>query len=145
MKLLKRIIFLSLLTFLPMQFVFGGENVVVIVNKGNTLSLTEQDIKNIYSDIVTHWDNGNKIDVYNLAVEDETREIFSQKIFGESAQKQAAAEANRKITNTIKNPTKTKSARLIEKLVSKNPNAIGYMPASSLKDASKVRIVLQID
>ena len=145
MKLLKRFIFLSLLTFLPMQFVFGGESVVVIVNKENTQSLTEQDIKNIYSDIVTHWDNGNKIDVYNLAVEDEAREIFSQKIFGESAQKQAAAEANRKITNTIKNPTKTKSARLIEKLVSKNPNAIGYIPASSLKDASKVRVVLQID
>ena len=145
MKTLKRLIILSLLSFLPMHYALGGESIVVIVNAENTQTLTEQQIKNIYSDIVTHWENGNKIDVFNLAVEEDARETFSQKIFGESSRQLAAAEANRKITNTIKNPTKTKGARLVAKLVSKNPNAIGYVPLSMAKDLANVRIVVQFD
>lgn len=145
MKTLRQILFLSLLSFLSMHYAIGGEGVVIIVNSENSQSLTEQQVKNIYSDIVTHWDNGNRIEVLNLAVEEPARESFSKKIFGESARQLAAAEANRKITNTIKNPTKTKSIRLVAKLVSRNPDAIGYIPASMLKDLPNVRVVLQID
>ena len=57
----------------------------------------------------------------------------------------AAAELNRKITNTIKNPSRTKSARLVEKLVGKNPDAIGYIPASMAQGNPDIRVVLQID
>ena len=133
------------LFFLPLQFAIGGESVAIIVNASNTQQLTAQQVKNIYADIVTQWDNGNNIAVLNLRVDKNAREVFSQKIFGESAQKLAQAESNRKITNTIRNPSKTKTARLVLKIVSTNPNAIGYIPLSMIKEASKVRILLQID
>ena len=127
------------------QNTVAGESVVVIVNKANQQSLTQQDIKNIYSDIVFQWQNGERITVYNLPVDAEERETFSRKLFGESAQRMAAEESNRKITNTIKNPSKTKRARLVAQLVAKNPQAIGYIPLSMLDKSADVRVVLQFD
>lgn len=144
-KLLTILFCTAFVSLVAINSVSAGESVVVIVNAENSQQLTEQQIKNIYADIVTQWDNGNKITVYNLYADDEARETFSQKVFGESADKQVLAESNRKITNTIKNPSKTKSARLVMKMVSRNPNAIGYVPKSMVKDTTNVRIVLQID
>ena len=143
--ILSTVLLWSALSLLSMQNALAGESVVVIVNASNTQDISEQQVKNIYADMVTQWDSGNKIAVYNLRVDDEARESFSQKVFGESAQKLVAAEFNRKITNTIKNPTKTKSARLVAKMVSRNPDAIGYVPLSVAKKVANVRIVLQID
>lgn len=146
MKRLLNILLCSVfVSLVAINSVVAGESIVVIVNAENSQQLTEQQIKNIYADIVTQWDNGNKITVYNLYADEEARETFSQKVFGESAHKQVLAESNRKITNTIKNPSKTKSARLVLKMVSRNPNAIGYVPKSMVKDTTNVRIVLQID
>lgn len=149
-NILLTVLLWSALSLVSIQNAAGGEGVTaegvaIIVNASNAQQLSEQDVKNIYADIVTQWDNGNKIAVFNLHVDDESREAFSQKIFGESAQKQVLAESNRKITNTIKNPSKTKSARLVAKLVAKNPNAIGYIPLNLAREMSNVRIVLQID
>ena len=144
-KILSTVLLWSALSLVSVQNAIGGESVAVIVNASNAQQLSEQQIKNIYADIVTQWENGEKIAVFNLYVDDENRESFSQKIFGESAQKLALAESNRKITNTIKNPSKTKSARLVTKLVAKNPNAIGDVPLSMARKATNVRIVLQIE
>ena len=127
------------------QTAVAGEAVVVIVNKANQQSLSQQDIKNIYGDIVFQWENGSRIAVYNLPVNSEERETFSKKLFGESAQRMAAEESNRKITNTIKNPSKTKRARLVAQLVAKNSDAIGYIPLSMLDQSADVRVVLQFE
>lgn len=145
MKKILHLIFCSALYLVTAQIAVASETIVVIVNAENKQQLSEQQIKNIYADIVTQWQNGKKIAVYNLHADEPAREAFSQKVFGESAQKLVLAESNRKITNTIKNPSKTKSARLVAKMVSRDPNAIGYIPMSALKDAARVRIVLQID
>jgi len=144
-SILSTVLIWSALTLLSTHNVLAGESVVVIVNAANTQEISEQQVKNIYADMVTKWDSGNRIAVFNLHVDANSRESFSQKVFGESAQKLASAESNRKITNTIKNPTKTKSARLVGKMVSRNPNAIGYVPLSVAKKVANVRIVLQID
>jgi len=144
-KILISLLVWSAMSLLLLGNAHAGESVVVIVNTANTQQLDEQQIKHIYADIVTHWENGEKISVFNLHADDQAREQFSQKIFGESAQKLVLAENNRKITNTIKNPSKTKNARLVAKLVSKNPSAIGYIPLSMAREMPNVRIVLQID
>jgi ABC-type phosphate transport system substrate-binding protein len=141
----KALLLVTSLSWLSANAVVAGESVVVIVNKQNQQALTKQDIKNIYADIVTEWDNGKRINVMNLPVDSSARENFSQKLFGESAQRMAAAESNRKITNTIKNPSRTKSERLVAILVGRNPDAIGYIPRSMLDKVDNVRVVLQID
>ena len=144
-NIISTILLWSALSLVSMQNALGGESVAVIVNVSNTQEISERQVKNIYADMITQWKSGNKIAVFNLRVDDNARETFSQKVFGESARQLAAAESNRKITNTIRNPTKTKSARLVSKMVSRNPDAIGYVPLSMAKGMSNVRIVLQID
>ncbi|MEJ2178977.1 MAG: substrate-binding domain-containing protein [Gammaproteobacteria bacterium] len=141
----KALIIILSLGLLAAHQAVASESVVVIVNKDNQQELTQQDVKNIYGDIVYQWKNGARITVYNLPVNSQTREKFSEKIFGESAQRMAAEESNRKITNTINNPTITKRARLVAKLVAKNPDAIGYIPVSVLDQEANVRVILRIE
>ena len=139
------LIIMLALGLLSVEHALAGEGVVVIVNRDNQQSLSQQDIKNIYGDIVAHWDNGKRITVLNLPVDNSAREKFSEEIFGESASRLAAAESNRKITNTIKNPSKTRRARLIVKLVARDPNAIGYIPFEMLDDSSNVKVIFKIE
>ena len=142
---LQILLLLASLSLLFAASATAGEGIAIIVNIQNQQSLTERDVKNIYSDMVTEWDNGKRIKVLNLPVDSDARETFSQRLFGESAQRMAAAESNRKITNTIKNPSSTKSDRLVVKLVSRNPDAIGYIPLELLDETDNVRVVLRID
>ena len=142
---LQILLLLASLSLLFAASATAGEGIAIVVNKQNQQTLTERDVKNIYSDIVTEWDNGKRIKVLNLPVDSDARETFSQRLFGESAQRMAAAESNRKITNTIKNPSSTKSDRLVVKLVSRNPDAIGYIPLELLDETDNVRVVLRID
>ncbi|WP_455201618.1 hypothetical protein [Kaarinaea lacus] len=142
---LKALMIMLSLSLLAAHQAAASESIVVIINKSNQQELNQQDIKNIYGDIVFQWENKQRITVYNLPVDSQVREVFSQKIFGETALRTAAEESNRKITNTINNPTITKRARLVAKLVAKNPDAIGYIPASLLDQKSNVRVILRID
>lgn len=122
----------------------SAETLVVIVNSKNSQAIDTTDIKNIYTDLSVEWQNNQRIKVYNLPVDNAARETFARHIIGISAQEHAAEEANRKITNTIRNPTYTKTARLVHNKVSKEENAIGYIPKSILKNSSNVRIIMEI-
>ena len=142
---LKALMIMLSLSLLAAHHAVASEGVVVIVNKDNQQELSQQDIKNIYGDIVFQWKSKQRIAVYNLPVDSQAREVFSKKIFGETAQRMAAEESNRKITNTINNPTITKRARLVAKLVAKQRDAIGYIPVSLLDQEANVRVILRID
>ena len=142
---LKALIIILSLGLLAAHQAVAGESVVVIVHKDNQQELTQLDVKNIYGDIVYQWKTGTRITVYNLPVNSQTRETFSKKLFGETAQRMAAEESNRKITNTINNPTITKRARLVAKLVAKYPDAMGYIPVSALDPEANVRVILRIE
>lgn len=139
------LLLIAALSLLSANTVAAEESVVVIVNQQNQQALSQQDIKNIYSDIVVEWDNGKRIKVLNLPVDSEAREAFSQEVMGQSASRSAADESNRKITNTIRNPSSTKSERLVGMLVSRNPHAIGYVRKDMLNKLDNVRVVLEID
>lgn len=122
-----------------------ADHVAVIVNSSNTQTLTKEDIKNIYSDRVITWANGNKIAVYNLPVVSRAREVFSHHILGVSAQEAASAESNRSITNTLRNPQKLKRERLVASIVSKNPDAIGYVKQETAQGKSGIKILFVIE
>ena len=134
--------FMGLAAVLPAAF--AAEPIVVIINNANEQALTEQDIKNIYSDIVTHWNNGQRIHLYNLPAKDDARDTFSRTVFGQSTREIMQEESNRKITNTIKNPSITKRASLITAIVARDKYAIGYLPKNQLRSDTNVRIVLEL-
>jgi ABC-type phosphate transport system substrate-binding protein len=127
--------------FLLTAGIVQAADVAVIVNRSNPEALSIEQIKNIYSDRVTTWRSGQRIEVYNLPENQEARDIFARKVLGMSGQAAAAAEAQRKTNNTLKNPSKTKRERLVASIVARKRNAIGYVPEYLAKEKKGVRIV----
>lgn len=124
-----------------MQGVAQAADVAVIVNRSNPEALTIEQIKNIYSDQVTTWRSGQRIELYNLPDTQESREIFARNVLGMSGQASAAAESQRKTNNTLKNPSMTKRERLVVSIVAQKRNAIGYVPVYLVEDRKDVRVV----
>ena len=125
----------------------AGEKVVVIVNEANANAqgVTAADLKNMYNDIVIHWSNDQPIDLYDTPVSAEARKIFSEKVLGVSPNEAAREWANRKITNTAKNPPKTTKEELVPKLVARDPNAIGYVSASVAEGKQGIKVIMTLE
>jgi len=124
---------------------FGAGKVAVIVNSSNGQGVTLADIKSIYSDQMVAWQNGNKIDVYNLPPDDVNREVFARKVLSVSAQDAAAAESNRRITNSARNPQEVKRDKLVASIVSRTPGAIGYVPVGEVEGKIGIRVVMTLE
>jgi len=123
----------------------AAEKVVVIVNAKNTQTLTAADVKNIYNDNVVTWSSGARISAYDLPAKSEARETFSQQVLGASARDAATEWANKKITNTAKNPPATKPESVVVNSVSKDADAIGYVPASAAAGKEGIRVILTLE
>lgn len=124
---------------------FAAEKVVVIVNAKNTQTLSADDVKNIYNDNVVTWSNGARISAYDLPMKSDARETFSRKVLGASARDVATEWANKKITNTAKNPPATKPDSVVLSNVGKDADAIGYVPARSVEGKEGIRVILTIE
>lgn len=144
-KKLKASVSLALIFLLFSGMAGAKEEIAVIVNSSNSQEIDKNDVKNIFSEKVTKWSNGQDIAVYNLPENSEPREQFSRDVLGMSARRAASEEANRIITNSAKNPGSTKRQRLLVSLVSKRPNSIGYARKSMVEGRPGVRIVLTIN
>ena len=116
-------------------------DVAVIIHRSNPETLSIQQIKDIYSDRVTTWRSGQRIEIYNLPDNQDAADVFAREVLGMSGQAAAAAELQRRTNNTLKNPSKTKRERLVLSIVSRKKNAIGYVPEYMIKDKSKIRVV----
>ncbi|MFZ2540334.1 MAG: hypothetical protein WAW75_01020 [Gallionella sp.] len=122
-----------------------AEPVVVVVNSSNTQSISLTDIRNIYLDKTTNWENGGKIVVYNLPADDEAADLFASKALGMSARDAATAESNRVITNAARNPQQTKREALVATIVARTPNAIGYLAKKKIVGKSGIRVLLTLE
>jgi len=142
MKIIRNILLLSVLCTPVMVL---AESVVVIVNPANKVTLSQKDVKAIYSDNIITWKNGKRIKAYDLPVRSKARKTFSKKVMGKPARSVARDWANRKITNTAKNPPRTKKERLALLSVAKNRNAIAYVPASMVKGRRDVRVLMKVN
>ncbi len=125
----------------------SAETMVVVVNKNNpiaTLSIAQ--IKRIYQDDMVRWPGGEKIQVYDLPVDNSNRVQFSKSVIGKPAAKVAAEWANKKMTNTAKNPPQiVRSKVLMLYKVSKSKMAIGYIPLSMAKGKGMLKVMATID
>ena len=120
----------------------AADPVVVIVNASNpATSLSINDVKKYYENDLLRWPDGKKITLYDLKVKDETRREFSNTLLGREPGKVAMEWANRKITNTAKNPPRTvRSSTLMQARVGSDSGAIGYLRKSEVTN-KKVKIV----
>ncbi|MCR4302948.1 MAG: hypothetical protein NUV63_01805 [Gallionella sp.] len=141
----KLIIALTLLVSVFTVSVALADPVAVIVNSANSQVISSVDAKNIYMDRTNTWTDGNKIAVYNLPPEDAAAEIFARKVLGVSARDAAAAESNRVVSNTARNPQQTKRDMLVSSIVAKTPNAIGYVPKKNIEGKSGIRVLFTLE
>jgi len=122
-----------------------SESIAIIVNRDNPVkSLSEQDLKKFYSDISVKWASGDRVKIYDLPINDEARRIFSAKILKRSPEDVTMEWANKRITNTAKNPPNTlKSQVLMQSKVASEKGGLGYMFADKVNH-KKVKVVLTI-
>ena len=121
--------------------VVQAADVAVIVNGTNSETLSIKQIKDIYSDRLGAWKNGQRIEVYNLPDNQEAANTFARRVLGISGQAAAAAELQRRTNNTLKNPSRTKRERLVISIVGRKRNAIGYVPEYMVKNKRNIRVV----
>lgn len=121
----------------------ASDPIVVIVNKNNSVDvLSAGDIRKIYTNSILEWADGAAITIYDLSVQDNLREEFSEKVLGKEAYRIAEEWAHLKITNQAKNPPLTmKSQMLIVRRVSMEKGAIGYVSPSAVRDNPMIKIV----
>lgn len=119
------------------------EPVAVIVNKDNPIKLlSESDIRKIYTNTILKWPDGKMITLYELAIDNPLRNVFSEKVLRKSPYKVAYEWAHLKITNQAKNPPLTmKNQLLLINKVSIEMGAIGYVSFSAAKGNTAVKIV----
>jgi len=142
LKIVKTIFVLGLLSSPALAL---AEKVVVIVNEANGQSMNATDVKAVYSDQIIQWSNGQGINSYNQPTKSAANETFSQKVLGMSATDAAKEWANRKITNTAKNPPSTKKEKLVILQVKKDANAIGYVSESALEGKDGVKVLFTVE
>jgi ABC-type phosphate transport system substrate-binding protein len=123
-----------------------AESVAIIVNASNpTNSMSTVEVKKLYENDVVKWSDGKAVVLYDLPVKSETRKKVSTAVLGKEAEEVARAWANRKITNTAKNPPiVVNSAVLVQSRVAEDPGAIGYLPKSEVIPG-KVKVIAVID
>ena len=124
--------------------VASAEEVVVIVNANNSQSLTQSDVKAIYSDNIIAWNSGGDIKSFDLPLKNAARSTFSNNLLGVSPKEAAMQWANRKITNTAKNPPESRKETLVVLSVAKYENAIGYVSKSAIAGKDGVRVVMTL-
>ncbi|MBI4745863.1 MAG: substrate-binding domain-containing protein [Deltaproteobacteria bacterium] len=124
-----------------------SEPLAIFVNVHNPVEkLTVDAVRKIYQDEMTRWPDGNRVTAYDLPLKSRFRAIFSEKVIHKPAEKVEEDWANKRITNTAKNPTVVlKNDMLVIIKVSNDPDAIGYLPISMLKDEKEIRIILTLE
>jgi ABC-type phosphate transport system substrate-binding protein len=125
----------------------NAETMAVVVNKNNPIAtLSMAQIKRIYQDDMVRWPSGDKIQVFDLPVDNANRAQFSRSVIGKSPEKVAAEWANKKVMNTAKNPPQVvRSKVLMLYKVSKSKTAIGYIPLSMAKGKAMLKVMATVD
>lgn len=122
-----------------------SERIYVVVNEKNIQEINAELVKQIYSDKVSFWKNGDEILVFELPVKSNSREKFAQEILNKSAISSQRDWSNRFVNNTIKNDVKVKPQRLVARFVGLKQSAIGYVPESEMANLEGLKIVMTID
>lgn len=134
------------LSVAPLKCVFASEPVAVIVNRDNGVkALSGGELRKIYTNSTLNWPDGAPIIIYDLAVQNQLRGLFSSSVLQKDPERVAEEWAHLKITNQAKNPPITmKSEALIIRRVSTEKGAIGYVSLNAAKLNPDVRIIYTI-
>jgi len=116
---------------------YAGE-VVVITNKMNSISqLSDKELSDLYLGR-TKQINGNKVELYELPINDEIRGQFFKQINGMSLPQLNAYWARLRFSGRIFPPIALENSTTVIDKVLTNKNAIGYIDSQFVNDSVKV-------
>ncbi len=111
--------------------------VVVIVNKANTNSVDKSIIQKIYTGKINSWPNGDPILAIDLPESSSVRASFTSSVIGKTIGNMRALWAKIIFTGSGAPLKIVGSDAEVKRIVAGNPNAIGYISASSLDGSVK--------
>ena len=114
--------------------------VAVIVHANNQQSLTDTDIKNLFTGKLKSFPDGNPAIILSLPEGDPNQSLFNQKVLGRS-DAQVKAFWSKLMFTGKGTPPKEVAAEEMIKLVSENPSTIGIIDSTMVSD--KVRVLIK--
>ncbi|WP_455375503.1 hypothetical protein [Kaarinaea lacus] len=118
--------------------------IAVIVHETNPQKLTEKEIKALYLDRLTRWQDGSRVMLYDLPLGDKYRDKFSRSVLKMTALEADKQESKRRELRIKANDVEVKAKNVVVSYVEQNPNAVAYVPLNLVRDKSNVKIVLTI-
>ena len=118
--------------------------IAVIVHETNMQKLTENDIKALYLDRITRWQDGSRVILFNLPLGDKYREKFSETVLKMTALEADKQETKRRELRIKANDVEVKSKNVVVSYVEQHPNAVAYVPLNLVRDRSNVKVVFTI-
>jgi ABC-type phosphate transport system substrate-binding protein len=117
--------------------------VKVIVHPTRATELTKGEARASYLKQKTFWDDGNPVIAINREAGSEARELFSERVLGQSSRRLAAYWNQRYFEAGEFPPPTLVSEAAVVRFVSENPNAVGYVTAQEVSDS--VAVVLELE
>ena len=113
-------------------------DVAVIVHPSNSNTIDESFIKKAFTGKVKSFDNGESVIAINQESDTKSVEEFNEKLLNKSASQLKAYWSKQIFTGKGTPPKEVSNDNEVIKLVSTNPNLIGYIDASTVNDSVKV-------
>lgn len=118
----------------PPEIAARDPTVKVIAHRNRAAKLTESDVRAIYLKQRLFWDDGRSIVPINREAGSEARELFSNRVFGQSSRR-LATYWNRRYFDAGEFPPPTlASDEAVIRFVAANDDAIGYVLQDGIKD-----------
>ena len=134
MKIIKLLMLSSLFSFTLPAFA----DVAVIVNTGNTSTISDSDISRLFLGKLKAFPGGGKATPANLKFGSATRNEFEEKVLNKSSSQIKAYWSKQVFSGKGKPPKEVGSDKEVISLVSSDPTAIAYVDAASVDSSVKV-------
>lgn len=131
--MLKKIVFLGVAATLAFSASTFAD-VVIVVNKNNSSEINIADVKKMYLGKTDKFSNGNTAIPINVR-DSEIKETFDATVIGRSSSQVTAYWSKAVFTGAGTPPKQVESQSEVLKLVSSNPNVIGYIDDSLVNDS----------
>lgn len=135
---MNRTLLLTVVLLVSLCGVAAAQEIAVIVNKDNPVTMDRTMISRVFLGSITKWQGGGNITVLELNEATALNEEFAQKVVGRSPQSLKDHWSALVFTGKSAPPRQFPSEDELMKAVAKNKNAIGYINAAKLDDSVRM-------
>jgi ABC-type phosphate transport system substrate-binding protein len=128
---------------LPLTRAAAESHLKLIAHPSRAGTLTESDVRAIYLKQKRFWNDGRPIVPINREAGSDTRERFSDKIFGQDSRRLATYWNQRYFESGEFPPATLASEEAVMRFVAGNENAIGYVTVDDVGDSVAVVLALE--